>query len=192
MRWKWVFAILPIILIAGCTVDRPDDDLTVFCRAHNIKEVTSVPDGVTPISFKSVKEFKDFVLALETTAKAQPFQTEELITEIKALYGIKRVVRITSRKNFGIGGYVELVGDVEISNYGVPGDQYISNCWEWTWMGGITLGFDWKQAYAYHRITNATIFDVYGGGTLDGYLLINGLIKIMSWNISLQAHKEVY
>ena len=195
MSWRSAIIIFVAVpLIAGCASIQPKDNLKSFCAVHNITDATAVPDGITPVSFETVEEFEKYVLSLEQANQAPASRVEETFLDgngTKSTYGITRTVRVTTRKNMTPLTYIELVADITIKNYGALGDQYISACHEWTWMGGITLGFDWEQAYAYHIITNATVCNVYGGGTLDTYLLVNGLIKIYSTHVSLSLRKEV-
>lgn len=90
--------------------------------------------------------------------------------------------------------YVSLDANVytEIRSIGgIHLEEVVTGCYEWTSLTGVAIGEEWDQRYCYHVISaDRYMVNVYAGGVLSQYLLINGVIKISS--IPIDLHTSYY
>ncbi len=77
---------------------------------------------------------------------------------------------------------VKLYGSLALS--GPYGPYTIQGVNQWTAIEGFTLGVGWTQTYAY-AYNGRTYADIFGGGTLDLYLLVQGSIRVYSRSVNM-------
>lgn len=155
-----------------------------ICEEYNLRTVTEVPDGVQPVEVKSEEEL---IQLLESIKNARIEITSE-----------SSVVDVTPSGTFGIsplGSQSVLVdqvswyiGSIKLYARITDNGYMVTSATAYTTLSGFTLGFDWDE-----RACGASIVsggrDVYAwaAGTLDYYLLVNGVIRLYSEEVNLEG-----
>lgn len=171
--------------IANSAVAAEKDEYPLLADLKTISS-EDLPDGIIPISFESQEEAEIFL--------------SDLKNQISIIES-QRYLTADSNSNLDIGILATnsnlLVQELNLytckislyANYGTSGNSntgtitYIS---PYTTMTGLTVGLDWTESNADYNISsNQKDAYIFANGTLNYYLLIEGLIKIGSDRVSL-------
>lgn len=183
------------------TVTRDKILLDNLSKEYNLKDVDKVPEGIVPIKFNSIDELKAFLekqpkgpVKIHKTYYANDFLIDKNnINDMNSNVILESTGKhhINTSETINIGGFVSLDADVftQVRSLGSTHlEEIITDCKEWTSLTGVTLGAEWDERYAYHVISSDRYrVDVYGGGVLNEYLIVDGLIKIASYPIDLSV-----
>jgi|GEM_PF-2436041 len=159
---------------------------------YRLQSVDSVPEGVVPIVVHNDEELKAIFDALKSIAIVHSPATSVAHADASIQSGGTHwVTAHTAIQIPNIFGWMYVNLHAHIQIYSHLSFRGIIDSQQFTSLSGVTLGFGWTQTYAY--ATNyGTHIDVYGGGLLDFYLLIEGGIKWYSMPLNLSLIYAVY
>ena len=161
---------------------RSIDDIS---KAYTLRPIAL--DEVPPdVSLIRVDDSAELLAILDRDQGALARRTDELTaspTPNANVVGSALGYRTCSTVGINAVTYrVKLYGSLALQ--GSYGPYTIAGVNQWTALEGLTFGAGWTQSYAY-SYNRTTYADVFGGGTLDLYLVIQGGIRIYSTSVNM-------
>ncbi len=159
---------------------------------YGLQSVESVPEGVTPIVVHSDEELKAIFDAMKhiTIVPVSVTSRDTLDATIQS-GSTYWVTTNTAIQIFNLFGWMYINLDAHIQIYSYLSFRQIIGSQQFTYLSGCTLGYGWTQTYAYAD-NYGTHINVYGGGVLDFYVIIEGGIKYYSMLHNLSLTYAVY
>jgi hypothetical protein len=184
-RWKLVtlalFSCFAIPAIASQAADEWD---AIFAQ-YGIRTAGVVPAGITPLRVDTPAQLRQVIRHATSHGMGQLNMETESVSLGLLAYGVTETsVRLHVWYNFVPYPTFNLWANVWVAGSGSFWE--ITDVNEWVGLTGITISEDLADTYTFHRIA-ADRQSVYieGGGIVNHYLLIRGIIKIYSSRISL-------
>ena len=203
-----VFVLLALLLSAGpgaVVADEPppeadprsqgpQEQYQELFERYGIVEAKEIPPEITPLRVNSPEELENLIATFLNGKRvdvSDRFCVDSLVDEGVlpagvALDGVQYItVRRECTQNMGTATFYT-TADIRIGVYN-SSYRWIDSVNEWVGLRGVTMGLDLVQEYHYHYIT-ATTADITGGGVVDHYLLVNGMIKVWSTPVECSIH----
>ncbi|MCK4260075.1 MAG: hypothetical protein KAX49_13940 [Halanaerobiales bacterium] len=174
--------IVSLLLLSGSVVVNAKKAVTYeqLIKEHNLKSVSSCPDGITPLKFSSPEELEEYLKALKKLEK-------HVVYDIQADVGSGFSINST-----GYYAIKELHKDtpVGLAKFNLWADgsffEIISVPSRSVGLTGITFGLDLRDTSSYYDIaSDKQSVSIKGSGIVDVYIIIEGIIKISSKRYSL-------
>ncbi len=164
---------------------------------YGIVTVERAPEGIAPIVIKSPAQLRKLIKELRSSKRVDVSDrmcidrvVNEGVLSGRAANGVSYYsVRRECTQNTGASTF-HTWADIHIGVYG-SSYAWIDSVNEWVGLTGITLGQDLTNTYHYHYVT-ATTADITGGGTVNVYLLIDGVIRVYSQPVECSIHYSLY
>ena len=156
------------------------------CSKYNLSSLQSCPEGVNPVPVSSPEQLDQilsdlystpyetvFYYSYEPSTVTKPDENYTNVTGTKRLHASKRIGALTT---------FHLWADVDIWSQG--SFYQITGCDEWVGLTGVSLGVELSGEHTSHSISGQRV-TIRGDGTIDVYLLVDGLVKLASYSTSL-------
>jgi hypothetical protein len=180
-------AVLLLAAVSSAAMCRaPVDDTTEWqqvLRAFNIRTVEGVPPGIRPLEVQTPAQLREL---LSLRARESYVVTESQLGAATSLsYGIvESCVSLHTSRSWVPFPTFNLWADVWIVGSGSFWE--IGDVFEWVGLTGITLFADLTSEWHYHIVSaDHQSVIIKGGGTVNHYFLIKGLIRVYSQPVSL-------
>ncbi|MBE0451268.1 MAG: hypothetical protein IBX70_10520 [Clostridia bacterium] len=199
MRKSLLSLILILVVIATPSFANGSSTTSINTDALDLSTVEILPDGITPIVIENQTQFDEFVKAMktapETIEEVSYLKNPNLISSYSTNGIITYYTSASKNLGLGIGDWsstkLKLTAAIEIYTSG--SFRQINGSTQWTNLEGYTIGLDWTEHYNSSTIQNGgQSIDVSASGTLDYYLIVNGVIKLYSKNMNISLSYRVY
>jgi len=160
---------------------------------YNLTVVDKAPNGVLPLKFKTPTELQDFLLRVSR----QPVAHTTIVENVRRNVPTPKssgyfVVTRSCSVNIGyILAKFHTWADIRVGYYDSYHwiDQVLNTR---TGLTGLTTGVTLTNAYSYAYNQSASSVSIKGGGTLNFYLIIGGVIRLYSVPVSCSFTYSVY
>lgn len=170
---------------------QPTDEWEAIFAQYGIRTADVVPAGITPLRVDTPAQLRQVIHnAMPHRMGRLDMETESVSPGLLA-YGVTETsVRLHVWYNFVPYPTFNLWANVRVAGSGSFWE--ITDVNEWVGLTGITISEDLTDAYTFHNIA-ADRQSVYieGGGIVNHYLLIRGILKIYSSPISLWKNYRI-
>lgn len=192
MNKRLATIVLSLLLVFSVNVtcfadtSTPESDWT---QKYDIKDATSIPDGVVPTVINSEEDFIKLINNSEVSSESIPTEitSEELVTPEDNNMGLAAIAdkTVSYRKDvalgyLGIGGYIRT--DVSIVEFWDPNASryFYKDCASTSsYSVGFTLGNTYSNEYvdvsSYDNLKQAKVRVV---GTVEYYIILEGIGKV--------------
>jgi hypothetical protein len=156
---------------------------------YGLKPVKSVPIGITPLKFSTPQELESFLVKIKSATSISPHSTFQ---ENNRFNGVSFITTATSYGVVTRSCSVPLGCGVAKFNTWADIRVASSGSFHWidsvlstyTGLTGLTMSADLTNAYSYSYNKTSASVSVKGGGIVNIYLIVKGVIKLYSVPVS--------
>lgn len=183
-------------LLAGTSSDSSgtfSHEWQAVCKAYGLRTVTYLPAGVKPLAVDTPQQLRNLLQAtadlLSGTRTSFVVETHSdlhtlSLTETYVSLHKSKIIDSIMRTRFNLWADVWVAGSGSFWE--------ITDVAEWVGLSGFTLWWSLSNPWHYHHISsNKQRVTIRGGGTANQYLLIQGIIKIYSFPVSLKINYRI-
>lgn len=187
------FASLQSVSAQGKTPQQPTyQDLIDL---YKLKTVGVIPDGVTPLRFRTPEELQSFLSKVSNQTRTTVHSTyvEKGILPNAPVFPLSTTYAVVTRRcsvNVGLAKF-NTWADIRVGYSGSFRwiDRVLNTR---TGLTGITTGFTLSNEYSYPYNQTAISVSVKGGGIVNAYLVIEGSILLFSQPVSCSFTYRLY
>ncbi len=173
----------------------PQPTFQDLINLYELKPVSVIPDGVTPLRFETPGELQSFLSRMSNQTRMPVHSTyvEKEILPNAPILPLSTTYAVVTRS---------CSVNVSLAKFNTWADIRVgySGSFRWidsvlntrTGLTGVTTGFSLSNEYSYPYNQTATSVSVKGGGIVNAYLVIDGGIRLFSQPVSCSFTYRVY
>jgi hypothetical protein len=162
---------------------------------YELKTVDVIPEGVTPLRFNTPGELQSFLSKMSNQARTPIHSTyvEKGILPNAPMSPLSTTYAVVTRS---------CSVNVSLSKFNTWADIRVGYTGSFRWIDrvlntrtgltGVTTGISLSNEYSYAYNQTASSVSVKGGGVLNVYLLVNGMVRLFSTPVSCSFTYRVY
>ncbi len=177
--------ILILTIMSNIILTNADDNdkLKELSNEFKLKNVTTIPKGIQPIEFTNIGELENF---LNNVSQSKSSDNSDYVKlelnksdkgmKVAATDPYTKEITVKKGETWVVGSFY-VAADVEILV--TPNKKIVTSCSDaYMIMEGFSLGLDYTEAFPPKSTYTNTSVTLKAKGTVDYYLLIEGVLKV--------------
>ena len=170
------------------------DDIQLQLDKLGVKTIEKIPEGIEPIVVKDNQEMLKYINSLIESKTSINDLNENLVSEedFATKSSTLNLIKRSTSKQVGFGN-INLYATIQQIGTGGLNSIIIGAQNMYTTFTGYTLGYDWRESQSptYSIDSRKKSIHIWVNGEIDVYLLVDGLVKLFTYEAQLDINYNV-